>query len=115
MYYTIDDERIHACNPEEYVIAAKQMYGVELVWEQPENKIVTDGVDTSHVVYSSEGDELYWQEEDKEVVIFFTDIYKTADGSPLPEELVKDLKEEYGNSEYTIEGNTISIRVDCRY
>lgn len=114
MYYTIDDERIHACNPEQYVIAAKQMYGVELIWEQPKDKIVTDWVDSSHMVYTSEGDELYWKEEETEVVIFYTDIYKTTDGSPLPEELVKDLKEEYGKSEYSVEGSTISIRVDCR-
>lgn len=113
MYYTIDDEHIHACNPEEYVIAAKQMYGVDLIWEQPENKIIRDWVDSSHMVYTSEGDELYWKEEETEVVMFYTDIYKTADGSSLPEELIKDLKREYGNSKYSIEGNIISIRVSC--
>lgn len=113
-YYDIEGTCCPVYNAEQVVLAAKQNYGVELIWEQPKDKIVKDGVDTSHMVYTEDGDELYWKEEETEVVIFYTDIYKTADGSPLPEELVKNLKEEYGNSEYSVEGNTISIRVDCR-
>lgn len=113
MFYYVDDTLCHVYTPEEVVMAAKQNYGVDITWEQPKDKIVTDGVDTSHMVYSSEGDELYWQEEEKKVVLLFTDIFKTADGSPLPESLIEDIKGVYAGAEFCIEESSISATCRC--
>lgn len=113
MFYYVDDTCCHVFTADEVVLAAKQNYGVDLIWDQPKDKIVTDGVDTSHMVYSSEGDELYWQEEEKEVILFFTDIFRTADGSPLPEALIEDIKEVYAGAEFSIEEGSISATCRC--
>ena len=114
MFYYIDDTCFPVYNAEQVVLAAKQNYGVDLIWDQPKDKIVTDGVDTSHMVYSSECDELYWQKEEKEVILFFTDIFRTADGSPLPEALIEDIRDVYEGDDVSVSGNTISVEVDCR-
>lgn len=105
---------LRAGNPEELTTAVKQIYGVDLAWHRPQDTIIRDWIDTSHMVYSQDGDELYYKEEDTEVVIFYTDVYTTANGTRIPEQLVKALKKVYGKSECTLKGNTIAFRVDCR-
>lgn len=113
MTYYIDDTCCHVITAEEVVLAAKQNYGVDIMWERPQDKIVTEGVDTSHMVYSSDGDELYWKEEETKVILFFTDTFSTADGSQLPEALIEDIKEVYSGAEISIEDDCISATCRC--
>lgn len=113
MFYYVDDTCCHVYTAEEVVLAAKQNYGVDIIWEQPKDKIVMDDVDTSHMVYSSKSDELYWQEEKTMAVLLFTDIFKTADGSPLPEPLIEDIKVVYAGAEFCIEESSISATCRC--
>lgn len=114
MFYYIDDTCCPVYNAEQVVLAATQNYGVDLVWDKPENKIRTATVDTSHMVYDDEGGELYWKEEEKEVYISFIDTFRTTDGSPLPEALIEDIRDVYEGDDISVSGNTISVEVDCR-
>lgn len=87
-------EHCHMCAcPDDYVLAAKQTYGVDLVWDRPEDKLLIGD------------DEL----------LEYTDTYHTADGRQLPKALIEELIDAYGKGAVcTVDYNEISFEVDCR-
>lgn len=89
-----NNQECHMCTcPDDYVFAAKQTYGVDLVWDRPKDKIVIGD------------DEL----------LEYIDTYHTADGRQLPKALIKELIEAYGKGVVcTVDRNKISFAVDCR-